>query len=351
MTTSFTKFMNRVIVFLTLAITLSNQANSQDIHFAQVHATPTIINPSMTGLFNGQLRFSGNYRSQWNSFTNGYATAAASADMKLIGLNRGSALGGGLILTSDQAGDLGLSNNSATASVSILKALDDVGRNFLAFGVSNSFTNQWFDASKIKAFDREPTFFDQSLKYWDISAGMTLFSGFGKDNSFYLGASVYHINEPNVSFYKKSGLFDPVFMDKKFIVHGSADIRLTDVSRIKPSFIFMDQGPHKEINFGTFIKYKKDRGLSENKPFAFYVGGWVRWYAEFDVAGIDSWITAVRLDYQSLSFTVSFDTNISSLSRASLGQGGHEISVVKIFDWEKKRVKDPKLKCPALAFE
>ena len=42
---------------------------AQDVHFSHIHASPTIMNPAMTGLFDGDLRLILNYRSQWNNFT------------------------------------------------------------------------------------------------------------------------------------------------------------------------------------------------------------------------------------------------------------------------------------------
>lgn len=339
------------ILILSVSILFTQSVQAQDIHFAHLHATPTLLNPSMTGLFNGDLRFNGNYRSQWNGFTNGYSTCAASADMKLAVLENKSAIGGGLILTSDKAGDLDLSTTSIHGSLSFMKALDATGRNFISFGIQNSFTNSHLDYSKIVAFDSEPVIMDGTSRYWDISTGVSYYTGFGRDNMMYIGGGIFHINKPNTSMYKKSGLYPRVDLDRKYLVHGGADIRLSKVTRIKPTFIYMDQGPHKEINVGSFLKYKNNRGLVDKNPFALYVGGWVRWYVEADVAGVDAWITAVRLDYKDLTMTLSFDTNISSLARASYGRGGTEFSVTKIMDWERNKVKKQKLKCPAISYQ
>ncbi|MEO0778461.1 MAG: type IX secretion system membrane protein PorP/SprF, partial [Bacteroidota bacterium] len=52
---------------LCLSLTLG----AQDVHFSHIHASPTLLNPSMTGLINGDLRLIANTRSQWQSVTRG----------------------------------------------------------------------------------------------------------------------------------------------------------------------------------------------------------------------------------------------------------------------------------------
>jgi len=53
-------------ITLALFLVLSFQLHAQDIHYSQFDRSPLNINPALTGLFKGDLRFIGNYRSQWN---------------------------------------------------------------------------------------------------------------------------------------------------------------------------------------------------------------------------------------------------------------------------------------------
>ena len=90
------------VLFLLAVQSLS----AQDIHLSHIHASPTILNPSLAGLFNGDIRSITNYRSQWESFTNGYRTMVTSADMKVARMGVYDFLGAGLQVYSDKAGDL-----------------------------------------------------------------------------------------------------------------------------------------------------------------------------------------------------------------------------------------------------
>ena len=66
----------------TLALLISVISNSwgQDIHFSQFYAAPHTLNPALTGSFDGDWRFAGNYRNQWKSVTEPFKTLALSAD-------------------------------------------------------------------------------------------------------------------------------------------------------------------------------------------------------------------------------------------------------------------------------
>ena len=62
---------------------LLHSANAQDVHFSQFFEAPLLRNPSLAGLFNGDIRVQGVYRDQWNSITNAYRTGSLNAEYKM----------------------------------------------------------------------------------------------------------------------------------------------------------------------------------------------------------------------------------------------------------------------------
>ena len=74
--------------------------NAQDIHLSHIHASPTVLNPSLNGLFRGDTRLIANARTQWTGITNGYKTIVASVDRKLFTMRNSDLVGGGLQLYS-----------------------------------------------------------------------------------------------------------------------------------------------------------------------------------------------------------------------------------------------------------
>ena len=141
-----------------------SQLYGQDIHLSHIHASPTFLNPAMTGLMNQDLRMIANYRSQWNSFTNGYRTFVASADMKAYrGIGLRDEIGLGIQLMADKAGDLDFSHTSAKLSMSYLKALNDDGSNFISSGVQIGIIQNRLNLEDLRVFDEDPSLISESF--------------------------------------------------------------------------------------------------------------------------------------------------------------------------------------------
>src|SRR5262245_34526848 len=90
-------------LFTLIALAIS----AQDIHFSQFGNSPANLNPALTGVFAGDLRFIANYRSQWKSVPVDYRTLSAAFDSKLFhkAFGKSSYLGYGLVFNNDVAGD------------------------------------------------------------------------------------------------------------------------------------------------------------------------------------------------------------------------------------------------------
>ncbi len=171
--------------------------SAQDIHWAHIHASPTYLNPAMTGVIaKGDIRFIANARSQWNSFTKGYKTVMASSDMKLAPAGESGFIGGGINLFADQAGDLDFTTTKAGLAFSVVKALDRKGENLVSLGFQGDWFRQSIDYSKMFGFEEETIAFDgtpNNTGYFDMSVGAAWYYQFQWHSSFYVGASYSHI--------------------------------------------------------------------------------------------------------------------------------------------------------------
>lgn len=338
---------------LSVALLLMSQSLwAQDIHLSHIHASPTLLNPAMTGLFNGDIRVIANYRSQWQTVTNGYRTMVGSVDMKAFRFGMYDFFGAGIQVFSDKAGDLDFTTNSASFALSFLKSLDHRDDHYITFGVKNSFVTNRVDYTNVVAFQNTSNLGERlgdQTNYWDLTAGISWFYGFDRYNFMYLGASYFHINDPNVSFFKDKlppGAEAPTLY-RKLVLHGGADFDINWAFRLKPSFIFLDQGPHQEVTVGSFVKYNYDRQTKGKTKHGIYFGVWFRWYMEADLNGIDAIVAALRFDINRTFLTFSFDTNISKLSVASSGVGGPELSLIHSIDTKRSKRKNSKIRCPS----
>ena len=60
--------MKRIVFLLTLLIFAStDKAKAQDAHLSMYDAAPLFLNAGLTGVFDGNWRLHGQYRTQWKS--------------------------------------------------------------------------------------------------------------------------------------------------------------------------------------------------------------------------------------------------------------------------------------------
>src|SRR5687767_14196165 len=75
--------LHKVFFSFLFTLTITYSGFSQDIHFSQFFETPLLRNPSLAGIFTGDLRLQMVYRTQWSSVTVPYQTGSFNAEYKL----------------------------------------------------------------------------------------------------------------------------------------------------------------------------------------------------------------------------------------------------------------------------
>lgn len=346
-------FLLTCILILPLLIIKSN---AQDIHMSHLHSGPVLYNPAMTGLFNADVRFIANYRTQWQSVGTNYRTCYGSAEYKTRGFaGSTSALGFGLEVYSDGAGDLDFSQRGAQLSISGIRLMDGrMGRKLFSGAIKAGYVYHSYDPTKIVAFDEEVSLYNTGMSttsYFDLSAGLAWMHQLDNDkHSYYLGVSASHVNKPQVTFNLSEGKAVGNELYRKYIVHGGGDFTLKGNIAMQPSFIFMDQGPNREITAGTYFSYNKKpkgRKAKTGNNISIFLGGWVRGYIETDgVKGIDAVVMSAKTTFNNTTITFSYDMNVSSLAIASIGRGGPEISFIQLLSIDNSRRRP--IRCPAM---
>lgn len=333
----------KYILILICGFVLNTDA--QDIHFSQLHSSPLHLNPALTGVFDGQMRLQASYRNQWKLPGANFKTYAAAMDIKAFEVADNGTFGLGVSVFGDQGGDLDFGTRSGSLSISFLQL---VGRNrghFLSTGFQIGMVENSIDLSKARAFDSEPlaTLDSDQLVYIDVAAGVLWYYTFDNDNFMFLGSSLFHVNNPKVAFAPSFSDAIHVNLYKRFVVHGGGLYKIDSDLHLIPSFFFFKQGPNQEINTGSFLKYqRKERRFTSD--LSYYGGLWLRWFADLDrYTGVDAIVATLRLDVSNISFSFSYDFNISSLARVSRGAGGPEISFIY---YTKMGDQDRLILCP-----
>lgn len=342
----------RILLISTLLL-LIFKASGQDIHFSQFYATPLINNPAFTGYFSEDYRLSGTFRTQWEGFGGGFGNAfrstIGSGELSLLKNKKaGSAIGLGMVVVNDKAGDLGLTTNQVNLSLSYIQSLDASGNNFISVGFMGGYSRRGIDMSKAEfgdSYNSATNEFDfNSIEdfgnivsksgYGNLSLGLLWFSTPSDRINLYAGFGMNNLLKPNVSFFK--GTETSLFY--RYSGQFGASIKAGKKVDVIPSLLYQKQGPSQEIVFGSFVKYHLGMDDKENSSIQF--GAWYRFG--------DAVIPAFRYDKKALSMIFSYDLNVSSLTKASKINGGPELTLIyggKIF--EEKKGKSS-MKCPVL---
>jgi len=307
---------------------------AQDLHFSQLTQSPLLLNPGATGVMDGSMRASLDYKSQWASMGNPYKTMMASYDMPLFkGLKKMGYLGAGAYFYSDKAGDAHLGTNSANLLLSAIVPLDkqstlSTGFNFGYGQRSANISNlQW--PGQYNGYTYDPniasgeTNLFGSFSYFDLSTGVHYQflkssggTAEGKDIfKINAGIAYFHITQPNQKFYSPKA--DPLYGKIVFNTTVRYDIPQTKIG-ILPTVIYMMQGPAHELDLGASIRYKVSEGTK--------ITGFLTQSAIS--AGVlyranDAIIPQLFLEYANLGFGLSYDINTQATHKA----GGLEISL------------------------
>ena len=306
-----------LLFFFSLIILFSQKGKAQDIHFSQFFTSPLLLNPANTGFFNCDYRFTANYRSQWHSVTVPYNTFAASGDLRLVkGKNGKDLLGVGTVLSADKAGDSQFSTTQGGIALAYNYNLDRFGIQYFGGGLLLSYNSSTINYSALKFSTPEPNFFATSLNYVDLSAGLAWHYIPDHENNFSFGGSVYHINNPRKSFFANNLSRLPT----KYVLNMDMELRATNRVEFYPKAMFEVQGGNQELVFGSSARAKLGK-LSDSR-YGMYLGLWYRWN--------DAAIIFTRFDIDNLSFSFSYDMNVSQLREVSEIKGGPELSVIYI---------------------
>src|SRR5690349_13895815 len=91
---------------MTLCLAMSGILQAQDINFSQFYELPLLRNPSLAGIYTGDIRATSAFRSQWGSVTTPYVSQALSGEIKFaVPASSDNYMSVGLQITNDVAGN------------------------------------------------------------------------------------------------------------------------------------------------------------------------------------------------------------------------------------------------------
>lgn len=310
----------RFPLLLSLALSFSVKIAAQDLHYSQFYLNPLHLNPAQTGIFRGDFRAAGLYRSQWSSVPVPYNTFSAAVDWKTIKRDL-NLLSVGFQMQHDRAGDAALTWTQVGAMASVAHA---VGKNqAISAGAGLAFVQRAFDISKLKFRNQwAGDLFDAALptgENFDKNSGLapTLSAGLNwhyepanTRTRLDAGIGAFHLNQPKINFRDDAAQHLPM--------------RLT----------LMLNGALQTGEFTDFVAFGAAQQMSKAREIL--AGGGVRRVLSQDVAVQftlatrigDAIIPAFQVEWLNWTAGLSYDWNISDFDIATGGRGGFEVAVV-----------------------
>jgi type IX secretion system PorP/SprF family membrane protein len=322
---------------------------AQDIHFSQFYQMPALRNPALAGIFKGDVRATGIFRSQWQPAFGQFQTTGLGVETKAA-VNEYSEdyYSLGLVVTNDVAGDARLGKTQILPSFTFHKLLNPENNLYLSAGFMGGVVQQRFDPSKLRLGDQfvngsysqlnptRQTFNNTNLIYLDALAGLVIGGEAAQKYNYYLGVSYAHFNRPKVAFTATND----VRLNSRIGINGGFSASASDFDYFYfYADYFMMGGASLAQGGVLYTRHLLEE--VEDPTYAISFGLFNRLN--------DAVIPMVRLDYAKLSFGFTYDVNVSKLSAASKLQGGAEATIsYKTFLLNSRNSSASKMRCPRL---
>jgi len=314
----------RIIYLLLFLLSVSGQQKlyAQDIHFSQFFEAPLWRNPSLSGIFTGDVRVQAVYRDQWNSVTDAYRTGSVNAEYKMPVGKLNDFVTIGIQALYDRAGTIGWTSTHVLPALNYHKSLSGEKNRYLSLGFMGGLVQRRFDPSKMTTNSQYDNgglgenLLNTQYRYADGSVGMSYNSDINDQpaNNFYIGAAYHHFNRPRNSFYRNN----TIELHPKWVFSGGLRMGVADYAFITLQADHSRQGGFSETMGGVLYGLKLGED-PDNPAYTIHAGGFLRWN--------DALVPVIKLDYAPFSVALSYDVNISKLKPSSYGRGGFELSV------------------------
>jgi type IX secretion system PorP/SprF family membrane protein len=341
-----------ISIFYLLALTIGN-AISQDAHFSQFYASPLTLNPALAGAYDGTFRISTVYRDQWYSaLDNSLRTFVAGGDAKFeLNYDRSKnpdILGVGITFFSDRVGTFDFNTNQIMISTAFHKALNKRTKQYIGIGIQGGIFQKSLNYEDILFQDQfnsingfnlgtSEVFPTNNRGYFDLSTGIYYSVTPRKGLSFNAGLGIFHLTQPNLSFYNEATIIDPNISQvdtlyRRFSVHTSLSIATSVRTTFLPRINALFQGKHSELNLGANIKYKADPQSAQYIHFGLHGRG----VYNYDGFGLEAIIGMIGYERNNFILGISYDQALSKLINDRRSLSSLELSLIYIGDYHNE---------------
>ncbi len=298
-------------------------AFGQDLHFSQYDKAPTNLNPALTGVFSGDMRFNGNYKSQWYAVPVSYQTFAGTMDTKFIDRNHPEGyFSGGIRLFYDRAGDSKLSTSDLALTGSYTRSFGP--KHLVTFGLGLGmiqrafrtedlrFESQWNGNQVDPTLGTQEQLTNTNRLFANISGGINYHLQIPEKRiSIDAGVGLFHINEPDESFREDVERVLP----KRLSLYALGSFKIAEDLDIGLSAMAQSQGVYDELLYGISGTYHLSK--ERYKKLAVRAG--------LSIRNKDAVIPNVMVMFKQFTAGLSYDINSSDFKISTDQRGGPEL--------------------------
>ncbi len=337
------RFLLTVSVLGIIVFYSSRSYAQNEIHYSMFYNAPLTLSPGLTGIFNGDNRYSANYRSQWRTVPVPYTTASLNYDQKIYPKrsdNHFFGVGGNFNYDFAGDGKFSLINLNLMGSYTWIASPHIFVTPGINLGIGQrsiqskgfNFSDQWngdevvYNPTSGEKIDLG----SRSFWYPDLGAGLNIRLQKSMRTRVDVGASINHINKPRMNFYDG----DNSKLPNTFAIYGLGSIQVAQPIDILLNVGYKKSQEYHETLFGGLAKFY----LSTKRGKNYAVAAGVNFRTK------DAWVPTFELYINNWKAGVSYDVNKSPFIIASDKRGGLELSLQYILT--KVRPLDNVKYCP-----
>jgi type IX secretion system PorP/SprF family membrane protein len=325
------------ILQLLFPLCIVVQLTAQDIHLSQFYASDHLLNPAKVGDFDGDYRFTANYRNQWRQVDHKpISTYVVSFDKAFHYYSH--EIDGGIMVARDEFTGFNLTTTKIVLTGAYAYTMN--GHNFrvgiqpgIVFRNSDlgkqTFPKDWShdEGEFISGHDGESSI-NESIVQFDLNLGVQWSKKFEKATPR-LGFAVDHLNMPKDTYFNQ--VKERLQMRKVF--HGELDFALSEKLALEPKLLWMWTAKANDLVVGTNVRYN----LANKVIPSVFVGAY---YRNGVMRIADAVIPTVGLTYKKFDLGFSYDVNISTLSTdVKSKRGTLEVSLIYTGPSSKPKLK------------
>lgn len=319
---SFLRSILPVIAIFGIFMLCPGKAISQDLHYSQFYNAPLSVSPSLTGIFNGDERFSLSFRDQGRSIPVPYTTFSLGYDRKFYPKrNKKGFFGAGAFFNYDKQGDSNLRLLNLNLSGSYTRVLNQ--KNAITIGALIGYANRAFDPTSL-TWDNQ---WDQNLSQFSAERGSGesfnfesfsfIETGLGLNYRWQkstrtkldLGVGGYHLTKPKSKFYDTVQQTLPI----RLALYGIFSGKLTDKLDLQLDALYQGQNSYRELLFGAYLNFYLNQQRGKERQVRAGLGYKTRAKTLFFKLG---------LKLNNLFIAASYDLDYSQLAQDHPGGSG-----------------------------